>query len=164
MPTTYPYAPDIVRATDEFTRPADTTAYTIGDAVGGAASDTVFPFTNAAKNTGGSSRLKSVKIAKSGTTITLATFRLALFRTAPTAVADNAAFPIAYADRNAIIGYVDMDIMASNGGGGGFTFKTVDIPLKFTTGKTLYGVLIALGAYVPANAETFAIELAIERY
>lgn len=163
--TNLPYHPEVKRLTEQaFARPADTTAYAAGDAVGITAGS-VLTFQNATLINSGSGKIKSVLVAKSAASITNASFRLYLYNTAPTAIADNSAWTVLYADREKLIGYVDVTMVGPASGAGAVGFANVDIPFQAAAGsKAIYGVLVATAAYTPASAETFAVSLTVERY
>lgn len=165
-----------IRLFQQVTRPSDTTAYTIGDAIGptggGAA---LIEFTGAAIFGGGQGRVRGALLTKSTTGATGADFRLHLFQGSPgwTAPADNAAYSWGVnADRALIMGYVDFSasqlgaapagdgmyfIGSINGGHGEMMFDCS------STGTSIYGVLEARGAYAPGSAEIFSVTLDVEQ-
>ena len=164
--TNLPYAPVIKKITaTEITRPANTTAYTAGDAVGGASSS-VLTLSNAARTNSGGGRILGVRLFKSGTTVTSATFTVLFFNSSPTDVADNAAFNLTYAEKAYFVGSVALSTMTVQGSGGGFAFSYPNPPLWFqtaTSSKALYAVVTAAAGYTPASAETFSLNVVVEQ-
>lgn len=153
-----------VLSTATFTRPANTTAYTVGDTVGttpGAALE----FTNVAFAQGLTGLVVSAKIGKQTVTVTNAVFRLYLFTSAPTVTDDNVAANILWAEMPNLCAVVDFYLLqAETVGSSQAIIESIAIPFKCSsTSKSLYGMLVAEGAYVPASAEQFTITLGIER-
>jgi hypothetical protein len=150
----------------EFTRPADTTAYTSGDVVSNSTSSTtVITFSgnilNEAFVTGKSLVIKDAQLTKSTNSTTNASFRLYLYTSAVTVAADNAAFNLVYSNKHLRVGFIDFTL--TTGGAG-----TSDCAEAFVTdaninakllGANLIGVLVAQGAYTPGNAEKFYVKL-----
>lgn len=151
------------------TRPADTTTYTAGDAVGGASAVWNFPPVHPQDKKAG--KVTGARLFKNDTGVTADGFTLLLFRRNPTAQpADNAAPTtsfIAIADAASFIGsiafnatgvvlaagvYYEAETLVPAGG----------IPYQTTDG-IIYGILTAQGAYEPASAEVFTIMLQIEQ-
>ena len=163
-------------ATASFTRPADTTAYATGDRVADlTASATVLEFSSMARATGEAVRIERARIRKSGATLTNASFRLHLFRTLPTvSVGDNGVFNasnvLALSDVAGYVGSIDiaMDKAAAVGArgvgvpsvGSGITCEAAGAAGHETS---LWAVVEALAAYVPASGETFTVTLEAAR-
>lgn len=149
----------------EFTRPANATQYTAGDAVGTSTTN-VLTFSRVGKHGDGAVKIAGFRVMKSdGTDITGATFRLHLYTVAPTAIADNAANTVLYANRANYVGYLDTGTMIASGGAA-YSHLNVTPPLVVVTGDSgnLYGALETLGTYTPASAETFSVGLTVEQY
>lgn len=148
------------------TRPADTTAYTLGDLVGGIAA-----IDNVSRSPGEALRVERVRLRKSGPSLTNASFRVRLFRLLPvTNVADNGVFnnngALALADIHGYLGYFDIAMNESGtigatgpagtpNSGSGLTFETDPTA---PTGQ-IWAMIEARGAYVPASGEVFTIVL-----
>lgn len=151
--------------TATFTRPADTTAYAVGDLVGNsvtAASVTRMNFT-AARVAAGSGSIRRARLKKSGTGVTNAQFRLHLFKVDPgvLTVGDNAAITFPTANW---IGSIDItvDQVGTDGAKGvGAPNAGSEINFKLASGTTVFGVLEARGAYTPASAEVFIVDLEV---
>lgn len=158
-----------VMTSQAFTRPSNTTAYAANQVVGFTAGATNMTFSSAARVNNGSGRIVKARLMANSVTTTNALFRLFLFNAAPTAQADQAAFNLLYANRASSQGFIDFAGPITSGG----SSDSIEIPdtmnngnLKFVcTGgvTTLYGILVALAAYVPTSAETFYTELTIEQ-
>lgn len=151
----YPYAES------NFTRPADTTAYASGDLV---ANDTtagnVTPMTHVLpSDRGGHCHIRRVRLRKSGTSITNASFRIHFFTSVPAfSNGDNGAFaPNNPAD---YLGWLDVNsLTAFSNGAAGWVNATVSTEciVEFAVGATLYTAIEARGAYTPGSAEIFYV-------
>lgn len=151
-----------------FTRPGDTNAYAISDAVSDSTSaPTVITFTAVGRVNAGSGYITTARLVKNGATTTNANFRLYLYSVAPTPVNDNAAFPLLWANRTGRIGYIDFSSMSTEGAGSDSAQALATATaLEFVcaSGTTnLFGVLVAKAAYAPASAEQFHITLGVDR-
>jgi hypothetical protein len=153
-----------------FTRPADTTAYASGDLVANsttAASVVALSWT-AARVSAGSFLVRRARLKKSGTTTSLATFRLHLYGADPAASSgiangDNGVWSTNY---SSYLGSLELDITSTPGrafrdssGVIGVPSVGSEISVKLASGQTIYGLLEARAAYSPGNAEVFTVEL-----
>jgi hypothetical protein len=145
-----------------FTRPANTTPYSIGDGMTDSTSaPAAISFANAVRVAGyGAVLPKTWKMTFNDTTVTNANFRLWLYLATPAAIPnDNEAYtPAVYADRASIVGYVDFAAFTA-GSDGAYCFGTPvfdNIPIK-PAATTLYGLLQAKAAYTPISEEVFHI-------
>lgn len=148
-----------------FTRPADTTAYASGDLVANsttAGSVTPMQF-SVARVAAGSGMIRRVRLRKSGTTITNASFRLHLYKASPTATnGDNGAWLTDQAAE--YLGALDVtcDRAFSDGAGGsGVPVTGSEINFVLTSGQVIYGLCEAKAAYVPDSAEVFVWALEV---
>ena len=157
----------VVSAT--FTRPADTTAYSVGDLVANsttAASVVPMAFTPGADISRGFS-VRRARVSASNTSTTNASFRVHLYQTDP-----SASTGIANGDNGAwstkVAGYMgSLDVTIDKA----FTdaAKGVGVPLigGEVTGTpaagalTVYALLEARAAYTPTSAQTFTVELEV---
>ena len=152
-----------------FTRPADTTAYASGDLVANsttAGSVAAIELRGFSVNSQGSCIIRRLKLAKSGTSTTNASFRVHLMRTDPATVTngDNGAFSVSgVAD---YIGAVDITIdRAFTDGAAGFGVPIVGSEFMIrmpgdndsSTGQSLFAMIEARAAYTPASAEVFTL-------
>lgn len=158
----------VIAPTDSFSRPGDTTSYTAGDAIANSTTaGSVTPLKFSMHGLGRSGIIRRVRIYKSTTTTTAASFTLHLFDSTPTLNAgDNGAFAVT----SAMTGYLgsvalDMSSGAEAGSSAGLADSSaaVAIPIsKPIAGGIVYGLMEAVGAYAPGNAETFQLWLEIE--
>lgn len=152
------------------TRPANTTAYAIGDAVGPAAGSAVFTFAGAAASAGGQGSVRGAIMTRNNTSLTNASFRMDLFQATPTGAPanDNDAYAATYhSDRNNYVGYITFDAGRAGGGNGSVHEATLSRSELFfditSTNVDLVGVLVAQAAYTPTSGEVFTITLDIEQ-
>jgi hypothetical protein len=152
-------------AASQFTRPADTTAYAVGDLVANsttAGSVTPLQFT-CARVAAGSFSIRKWRAKKSTTSVTNASFRLHLYSASPTpSNGDNAAWLTSGAAT--YLGALDVtfDRSFTDGATGvGLPVNGSEITVSLASGQVIYGLMEARGAYTPGNAETFdnALEL-----
>jgi len=152
-----------VITTASFTRPADTTAYAAQDAVSDSTTaPTVLTFAGAGRANGGSGLILSARHLKSNTT--LASYRLHLYRVAPTAINDNAQFPLLYANRANRVGFIDFSHATGGSGSDSTSALSTFVNLPFVcdaASVSLFGILVATAAYTPTSGEQHFIELAI---
>lgn len=149
-----------------FTRPTGTTQYAAQDVVGPVTTPAVLTFTGAGRITGGSGYVTKVVIAKSTVTITLASFRLWLYRVAPTAIADNSPWTLLRADVAKRLGYVDITMATGGTGSDSASGQDTSVRLPFQcdpASSSLFGVLVATAAYTPADSEIFDVEITVEQ-
>ena len=149
--------------TASFTRPADTTTYSSGDLVAnsttaGSVTPLSFSLFRAPQ---GQTILMRVRIAKTGTSTTNATFRVHLYQASPTvANGDNGAWSSDKAGD--YLGNIDVGSMfAFTDGAAGFGSAAAgaEMRVRLAAGATIYGLIEARGAYTPANAEVFTVTL-----
>jgi hypothetical protein len=146
-----------------FTRPADATPYTSGDLVANSVTaGSVVPIAivfGSAGTTENQIELSRIRLFKSTTGVTGATFRVHLFSTLPTVSAgDNAAIVIA-TGAVGYLGFFDIAAMQSftDGANGAITTGSNRIVLSGST--TIYALIEARGAYTPGTSETFTLTL-----
>jgi len=146
-----------------FNRPGDTNVYANGDLV--ANSTTAGQVAAMALSVGriaeGSVIIRRLKLHKSSVSVTLAQFRVHLFRAAPTvANGDNGAFSCDGVAN--YLGAFDVTIdRAFTDGAAGFALPVIgsEQAIKLDAGQTIYALIQARAAYMPANAETFTVTL-----
>jgi hypothetical protein len=154
-------------AATTMTRPADTTAYAVGDLVANnttAGSVTPLAF-QAARVAGGSGAIWRVRAHKSSNILTNASFRLHLYNAIPTVTnGDNGAWL-----SNGAANYMgSMDFTFSRpftDGASGFGIPESVQPILFAlaSGQTIWGLIEARGTYAPASVETFTLALDVMR-
>lgn len=145
------------------TRPSNTDAYTAKDAVTDSTSaPTNLTFTNLARVNAGGGYIVKARLMTNQSTNT-ARFRLHLYPTAPTAINDNAAYTLLWANRANRIGYIDFAACQTEGSGSDAANSqndTVRMPFVCaSTSRHLYGLLETLDAFTPASGQIIYIEL-----
>jgi hypothetical protein len=138
-------------------RAANTTTYAIND-VYGAAFELV---SNPAPSTGQFLIITDIEILWNTTTMPsgMSSFALYLYRTPPSAVADNGAFSIPVPDRVAVIYPSGILLNAFTPRGGGVISAQVNnlnLVVKLT-GTSLFAYLVTLGSFTPATPSETAI-------
>jgi hypothetical protein len=154
----------VANPTANFTRPADTTAYASGDLVANSttAGSVVAMTLGVARVSAGSGMIRRCKLHKSGTGVTNSSFRVHLFKAAPSTVTngDNGAFlPSGVAD---YVGAFDVAIgRAFTDGAAGFGIPVdgFDASFKLASGQDLFALIEARGAYTPISSEVFTVTL-----
>lgn len=147
-------------ASASVTRPADTVAYASGDLLANSTTaGSVVPLSiPAGRGNGLSVRIRRVRIAKTGTSITSASFRVHLFAASPTvANGDNGVF----STNNAAtyLGSVDVTVgQAFTDGAFGATTTEINFA-PASNGHTVYGLIEVRAAYTPVSAEVFTVTL-----
>lgn len=149
-----------------FTRPADTTAYAIGDLVAnsvtaGAVVPMAFKLDNSFPM--GQFRLTRARLFKNGAVITNATFRLHLYQALPAVTnGDNGAWlSTGSADWLGNVDVASMLAFSDGAAGSGSCPAGSEQFVRQAQGKIVYGLLAALGAYTPASGEVFTVVLEV---
>jgi hypothetical protein len=148
-----------------FTRPGDTTPYTIGDLIANnTTAASVLPLTFSLSNSFGTGRfrLTRIRLSKTGTTNTNANFRIHLYAATPgiPANGDNGAFSTAGAAN--WLGNIDVASMVAftdGCAGTGSAASGSEMFVNLAAGSTVFAYMAALAAYVPANAEVFTLTI-----
>lgn len=151
----------VANPTATFTCPSGTPTYTLGDLVANSATagSVVAMELTVANEALGSFMLRRCKLHKSGTSVTNASFRVHLFRAAPTcANGDDGAFSTDGVAN--YLGAFDVTIdRAFTDGAAGFGLPMVgnDISAKLTTGEKIYALVEARAGYTRAASEVFTL-------
>jgi hypothetical protein len=158
----------IINVSANFTRPADTNIYAVGDLVANsttAGSVTIMTFAITRYAQGGCA-IRGGRFQKTGTSLTNADFRLHLYETDPTpANGDNGAW---LTNNSAdYLGYLETGaMMAFNDGCAGrlqyTSAASSDIFLKKASGSNVRGLIEARGTYTPISGEVFTCVLEVE--
>lgn len=159
-----------------FTRPADTTAYTAGDLVAnsvtaGSVVPLIFSYANFRTQ---EISIRNARLRKSNTTVVLAQFVVHLFDgTVPLTVTngDNGAYLVSSSVRG-FLGTAAFDLtsgaeIGSDGAIKGLlsgTFGGANLPAVNLGNIGLQALLVASAAYVPASAEVFELFIDAEQY
>lgn len=153
------------KVTSTFSRPAGTTAYTSGDLVANSTTaGSVTPMSFAiARVAAGTGMIRRCRLRKTGTSITNASFRLHLYTTSPTVTnGDNGVWRSTQSAT--YMGGMDVTVnraFSDGAGGNGTPVDGSEINFALPSGQTIYGLLEARGAYTPASAESFTLELEV---
>lgn len=139
------------------TRPANATAYTANDVLGGA-----LTFSGVAPAIGGEVQIVSAELEADISAIPtgMTSFALYLYSvTPPSAIADNAAFDIPAGDRSSFIGKISVGTPADEGST--LYIRTNGINAQVSAaGSTIYGYLVTAGGFTPAgNSEVYKVTL-----
>lgn len=153
----------------EFTRPANTTAYTVGDLVGDATSGAA-PLTliGCAGENGGSGYIVRATLITDLKSIT-PSFRVHVFNAAPTQSQDNAAYRALYADVSKRVGEFILGPMGTPADATNSTLsRAIDVnlrvPFKCAADSTnLLFLFETLTAFTPASGQKFTLQLAVDR-
>jgi len=152
----------IQTASASFTRPNDTTAYASGDLVANsttAGSVTPLQFAMPSKAGQGQTIIIRLRMSKTGTSVTNASFRVHMYESSPTpSNGDNGAW---LTDKAAsYLGNIDVttDKAFTDGAAGfGAAAAGAEMRLRLSSGSTIFGLVEARGAYTPAAQEVFTI-------
>lgn len=158
----------IITPVDDFTRPANTTAYAAGDLVANSTTaGSVAPLEFSLNGVGRTGTVRRARIFKSTNTTTSASFALHLFEAAPTVGnGDNGALAVA-TNLSSWLGKlaIDMSSGAEAGASAGCAQVSGDFMIGValpTAGQRIYGLIEANAAYAPGSAEVFTVRLEIE--
>lgn len=160
----------IKRLSVQFTRPSDTTAYTAQDGVSDSTTaPTILTFaathaddtSGMSLQNGASYQIKSAKLTKSTNSTTNATFDLYVYTSGVTATNDNTEMGLLYINKHVRVGKIAFTLATSGTTNSTCAEQVVtDVNHTFKAIKTtIYGQLVATGAYTPGSAEIFFIEL-----
>lgn len=145
-----------------FNRPADTTAYASGDLVANSTTaGSVVPLSwTLARVAAGSGMVRKARLKKSGTSVTNASFRLHLYSASPTVTnGDNGAWLSTHAGYLGSLDFTVDKAFSDAAAGNGAPVTGSEVNFSLASGQTVYGLIEARGAYVPASGETFTVEL-----
>lgn len=148
------------RSTVSFNRPANTTAYSAGDVIGGASS--AIHTLSAVGPSGGFILLQSMAllIGNAAVPVGMGGFRVHIYSTSPTAVADNAVFNLSSAERAAYMGFVDL---GTPQGLGGTIYTQTDYIgrlVKLAAASTsLFVEIETRGGYTPESGTAYELRM-----
>lgn len=142
------------------TRPADTTAYTAGDAIGDTAGSAILVFNNLGKSSGGEVVITSVELEADVGALPsgMTSFSLRLYNSAPAAIADNAAWDLITDDRGKYIGKVTIPTPVDEGSTLFVDNDNINKQITLPAG-TLYAVLQTNGAFTPTASAVKTIRI-----
>ena len=136
------------------TRPADTTAYTAGDVIGATTTTGGAVLTlSGLPSLGGEVMLTTVQLAINTSVIPsgMTSFRMHLYNASPaSALADNAAWDLAVADRANYLGYVDLGTPVDVGSTLYVESTQVNKQATIPSGGVAYAYIVTNGTYTPS--------------
>jgi hypothetical protein len=149
------------RSTVTITRPSNTTAYTAGDVVGDTGGSAILTLSSIGPS-GGYILIQSAALIFSDSTVPsgMGAFRIHLFSSSPTAIADNAPFDLVSGQRAAYMGYIDLSAPQDLGS---TIYTQVDYPGRLVklaaASTTLFAEIETRGAYTPVSASTVELRV-----
>jgi hypothetical protein len=149
------------RSTVTITRPSNTTAYTAGDVVGDTGGSAILTLSSIGPS-GGFVLIQSAALIFSDSTVPsgMGAFRIHLFSSSPTAIADNAPFDLTSGERAAYMGYIDLSAPQDLGS---TIYTQVDYPGRLiklaAASTTLFAEIETRGAYTPVSASTVELRV-----
>jgi hypothetical protein len=151
----------LVKVTTNFTRPSDTTAYAVGDAVTNSTSaPTVFQLDLGALGAvnGQAIEIRKLAVVSSVKQSTLPLLNVFLSDATFTATNDNAALDIADATMEADGSWFNCDVQNSTASNSRVAYLGCPSPMVLAAADTkLYGTIQAANAYTPVSGEKFTI-------
>jgi hypothetical protein len=159
---------NLLNVATEFTRPADTAAYSANDAVGDSTSGiTMQALANAARVSGGSGYIVGIKVTTDKKSIT-PRFRVHFFNTnGATLSNDNFLWQEKYADAGKRLFYYDMPAMITGADSSNSDMsRSIDATMRipyFCAATTLYYVLETLDAFSPNSGEKITVNVLLDR-
>lgn len=160
----------IVTPSANFTRPADTTTYAVGDLVANSTTAaSVVPLSwTAARVAAGSFYVRRLRLKKSTTSTTAALFRVHLYSSNPSASSgivngDNGAYSTA---ATGYVGGFDIQVARTfSDGSMGFGVPIVgaEVNVALASGTTIWGLIECLGTYAPGSGEVFTVTLEVQQ-
>jgi hypothetical protein len=149
------------RSTVAITRPSNTTAYTAGDVVGDTGGSAILTLSSIGPS-GGYILIQSAALIFSDSTVPsgMGAFRIHLFSSSSTAIADNAPFDLTSGERAAYMGYIDLSAPQDLGS---TIYTQVDYPGRLiklaAASTTLFAEIETRGAYTPVSASTVELRV-----
>lgn len=151
----------LVKASANFTRPSDTTPYSIGDAVTNSTSaPAVFQLDLGALGAvaGQAIEIRKLAVISSVKGAVLPLFNVFLSDATFTATNDNSALDIADATQEADGAWFSCDVQNFTASNARVSYINVPVPTVLAAADTkLYGTIQAANAYTPASGEKFTI-------
>ena len=149
------------RSTVSITRPSNTTAYTAGDVVGDTGGSAILTLNNIGPS-GGYILIQSAILVFSDTSVPsgMGAFRIHLYSSSPTAIADNAPFDLVSGDRAAYVGYIDLSTPQDLGSTIYTQVDYVGRLIKLAAASTtLFAEIETRNAYTPVSASTVELRV-----
>jgi hypothetical protein len=147
----------------DVTRPADTTAYAVNDAMSDSTSAPTaggFTFTSAARKSGGSGIILDAWVCTSADPATVLQGEIFLFDTSVTNINDNAAFAISDTEVKTCVGVIPFQ-MTDIGNNGGAHVQDLNIMFTCSGSANLRFLIRVKNAYTPVSGEVLTTKLKI---
>jgi hypothetical protein len=160
----YVKAQEPVIVSSTLTRPANTNTLDRYDIHGANPAANLIFLSVVGKDAGAGTIVKA-RLTINSATVAGASFRLVLFHTVPTALADEAQYALLYADYSKKIGHIDFTLQTA-GTGSDSAFGSADVSLDFVlpSGTTIWGQAYCdSAAYVTKSGGILKAELFIVR-
>lgn len=159
----------ILEVTSSFTRPADTTAYSIGDLIANSTTNTLVVPMTFQLGYGQNFKVYQAKVKYNSATNTNGKFLIHLYGSLPTVTnGDNGAW---LSTESSYLSNIAVDstlqTFSDNSKGVGIFVNTaLEVPMliQADTNYKFYGLLAATAAYTPTSAEVFTVSLIGECY
>jgi hypothetical protein len=148
-----------LKTTVSITRAATAPTYLSGYVVGATGSN-FLTFSNISNVSNGSVFITSANIEIDTSTLPsgIGTFRLHLYDTAPTAVADNTAFDLIAGDRSKYLGFIEIATPSKLGSTLWGETNGIMKQIKFTNNSTtLYCILTTNGSYLAVSGDVYKV-------
>lgn len=148
-----------------YTRLANTTAYTAGDALSNnTTGQTVLTFENCAAMPGGWAKIVNALMIDDSVPGTPGDFELWLFSASPTAPVDNVAMVVTDAEALTLVGIIPFTVEHASTLNEVYMADQTFLPLPFQCGSTdnLFGMVKVLNGYTPASGGVLTWTLIIE--
>lgn len=148
----------------EITRPADTTAYAAKDAISNSTSaPTILTFTGCARTAGQGGYVTKARL-QTDQAANVSAYRLHLYNATLSAVNDNAAQTVLYANRASYLGYIDFPAASTDGSDTANSLSTQAVFPYVTSGSTsLFGMLETITGFTPASGQKFYVQLTCDQ-
>lgn len=147
--------------TDSITRPANTTAYSAGDAISEVTTNDHFTFSVFKDQHRKYASIDAAWLMSSVDASALDA-ELWLFHTAPTETADNSAFAPPDAERLTLLGVIDFPDTTAKSASNWSVCQATGLVLPIRgTAENIYGQLVARNAYTPSSGEVFTVNLSL---
>lgn len=149
------------RNTATITRPSNTTAYTAGDVVGDTGGSAILTLSTIGP-AGGYILIQSAALVFSDSSVPsgMGAFRIHLYNSTPTAIADNAPFDLTSGERASYMGYIEFNAPQDLGS---TIYTQLDYPGRLiklaAASTTLYAEIETRGAYTPVSASTVELRI-----
>ena len=161
---------DTERTTGTITRPANTTAYTIGDVIAAVTTDDYYTFSGLQTEHGFTGTIERALCVSSANQATLPDLQLFLFSAAMVEVADNGPAAFTDAEMLTLIGIIDFSVndwvagAIASGASGNAVCKVDNLGMPYVAaGDDMYGQLVVRNAYTPVSSEVFTVTLLLSR-